>query len=493
MTTKNPLCNYSGSIEELHSGDVLPGLASSISDGDTTHAPDGNSVFDALALKAPLASPAFTSTPTAPTAADNTATTQIASTAFAKSQDAVLARLPNQAVNMTAAASGSNGIVVLNNANINPGTTHCAFVWVGSLPNWTPAAAQRLLSKRSASGLNGYELYVTTAGNIVLFFQITGGAGYLAATSTVIPGFVDGTSHQIVVSYNRGVGVSFYVDGVQLGTTIASVDATNLTNTVDLIILGEYYSGARYAGTCSFSATYNRALTAAEVLDLYRNGIAFKHYDSTGVSPASQTPQTSGSLVIGKEYVIDTFAASDDFVNVGGTNVSGTIFTATGATPTNWAHGSSLRRTGATLMLESENIQPAPGQWLDSSGNGLHALHPATGSSLTRPKKTFEIRSVNTWAGTHAAQYLCGINQNILPPGNIRIESITMTGATGANIILGDGSSTNKFVASVAMAAYLDCTIASRSHDGTNMKMVIDPDGNITGSVTTTVKGIILG
>lgn len=29
-------------------------IASSISDGDTTHSPDGNSVFDALALKAPL-------------------------------------------------------------------------------------------------------------------------------------------------------------------------------------------------------------------------------------------------------------------------------------------------------------------------------------------------------------------------------------------------------------------------------------------------------
>ena len=37
-------------------------IASSISDGDTTHAPDGNSVFDALALKAPLASPTFTGT-----------------------------------------------------------------------------------------------------------------------------------------------------------------------------------------------------------------------------------------------------------------------------------------------------------------------------------------------------------------------------------------------------------------------------------------------
>jgi len=61
-------------------------IASSISDGDTTHAPDGNSVFDALALKAALASPTFTGTPAAPTAAQATNTTQLATTAFVKNE-----------------------------------------------------------------------------------------------------------------------------------------------------------------------------------------------------------------------------------------------------------------------------------------------------------------------------------------------------------------------------------------------------------------------
>lgn len=41
-------------------------IASSISDGDLTHAPDGNSVFDALALKSPIASPTFTGVVTVP-------------------------------------------------------------------------------------------------------------------------------------------------------------------------------------------------------------------------------------------------------------------------------------------------------------------------------------------------------------------------------------------------------------------------------------------
>ncbi|MHA0482123.1 tail fiber protein, partial [Escherichia coli] len=41
-------------------------------------------INNSLALKAPLASPAFTGTPTAPTASQGTNSTQIANTAFVK-------------------------------------------------------------------------------------------------------------------------------------------------------------------------------------------------------------------------------------------------------------------------------------------------------------------------------------------------------------------------------------------------------------------------
>lgn len=51
---------------------------------------------------------------------------------------------------------------------------------------------------------------------------------------------------------------------------------------------------------------------------------------------------TSGTLVTGEEYIIDTFVAGDDFTNIGGTNVTDNIFTATGTTPTTWTNGSSL-------------------------------------------------------------------------------------------------------------------------------------------------------
>ena len=48
----------------------------------STNAVSGNAVFDGLVLKAPLASPSLTGTPTAPTATAGTANTQVANTAF---------------------------------------------------------------------------------------------------------------------------------------------------------------------------------------------------------------------------------------------------------------------------------------------------------------------------------------------------------------------------------------------------------------------------
>lgn len=60
-------------------------VADAINDGTTTVAPSQNAVFDALALKAPLASPSLTGTPLSTTAANGTNTTQIATTAFVQS------------------------------------------------------------------------------------------------------------------------------------------------------------------------------------------------------------------------------------------------------------------------------------------------------------------------------------------------------------------------------------------------------------------------
>jgi len=62
--------------------DLTTILTATISNGDTTHAPNGNAIFDALDLKANLASPALTGNPTAPTQAISDNTTKLSTTAY---------------------------------------------------------------------------------------------------------------------------------------------------------------------------------------------------------------------------------------------------------------------------------------------------------------------------------------------------------------------------------------------------------------------------
>jgi len=71
-----------------------------------------------LALLAPKASPVFTGTPTAPTAAANTNTTQLATTAFVQQEK--LTQLENlQTVSYTLVAADAGKLVAINNASAN--------------------------------------------------------------------------------------------------------------------------------------------------------------------------------------------------------------------------------------------------------------------------------------------------------------------------------------------------------------------------------------
>jgi len=478
---------------------------------------------------------------------------------FLKSSDSVLHSVTNpkamsQAVNMTAAASGSTGITVADNANIDFGTGNFTLVWRGSLPNWTSASAHTILLEKSAA--TGWTFRNLLDGRIYMYFD----GDNVAKTATITPTFIADTEHEIAAVITRGVSVVYYVDGTQLGNAVAYVEAGDISNAAALFVLGN--ASVRSAGTTSFAATFNRALTAVEVLDLYRNGIAFadKWGSQTEVMPnqvdrdfsgasawanvdinaynettdltitASAAAQyctlvaASAPMVYGKKYrltfdvanlvstwtikdfagtitigtVSVTGAQSMEFENTGAAVTGGFRIIAVGTTSSGDFDNFSLKEIGATLALESEGIQPNPGQWLDSSSNKLHAWQPAVGSSLARYKNTFEIRGINTWAGANAPQSIAwatDASKAILPVG-CYIESIigVITGGTIEDIRIGDGSATERWVANTTGLATgtVAFTIANKISDGTNYEMVVDPDANFTGSIEWTIKGIIL-
>jgi hypothetical protein len=196
-------------------------------------------------------------------------------------------------VTLTYAASGSSGITVADNDNIDFGTGNFTLVWRGSLPDWTPAATQILLTKWTDNV--GYDVSVEASGTVQFYRN-------LDHNHSAVLGFVDGTAHDITIVVVRETAgadgsVIFYADGVQSGPTIvitAGIPST-YSNVAPLYLLGT--SDARFSGTCSFAATFNRALTAAEVLGLYRNGINFadKWGSQTAILPTNNGFETDTS------------------------------------------------------------------------------------------------------------------------------------------------------------------------------------------------------
>lgn len=180
--------------------------------------------------------------------------------------------MPTQAVNMTAAGSGSNGITVSDDADIDFGTKSFTLNWRGYLPDYTPSADVVLAKKDDAS--NGWILQVDTTGVIQVVLNTT------SYSSTVAPTINNTTYHDITVSITRETAsvagsIVFYMNGQALGAavTLTAGAPTTVNNAEDLYILGT--DTTRSAGKVSSFIPFNRALTAAEVLSLYRNGIDF--------------------------------------------------------------------------------------------------------------------------------------------------------------------------------------------------------------------------
>jgi len=571
----------------------------SIADADTTHAPSRNSVYDALALKAPLNSPSFVTpalgTPvsgdfrncSAPTTTEKGVTVYSGSTKALAGTDTASAMTPadvaaaiavnanpkamSQGVALTAATTGSNGIRAAHDARYANTTNSFGFAFNLLLPSYTTAA----VLKNKFSGSSGVKLeQVVTSGiyrltiNTKTYDSTVPGGG--AATNLVA-----GTKHNLAVFVTVGATtttVSFYLDYVLLNTTAAQANET-ISNSDIIYLMGT--SSTRTAGTISDFVMFNRAYTATEVADL-RNGIAEADKWGSQTSLATGTDSNfSGAgnwintacaifdvntTVPGKAYMLGD--GGNDMIRLGvstgnsryfvslkarrsagaettiyvGRSGSGSVGTSAFAiTPTDTEqtfvgffdttnalyqsdpYGSPLYigraaaiggfngvsfeiddvfiyKLGATLALESDNAQPIPGMWLDSSTNNLHAIYPAAGASLTRPKDSFVIRWVNTWAASHEAQYLGGIDQAMLPP-KCCITSIVgvIAGSTIEDIILGDGSDTDHWVAitSGLAAGTVNFTIANAFSNLTNYKLVVDPDANFTGSITWTIRGYI--
>lgn len=177
----------------------------SIADADTTNAPSRNAVFDALALKAPLASPALTGTPTAPTASAADNSTKIATTAYVDTADALKANLASPTFTGTpaapTAAGGTNTTQVATTAFVKaavdaiPASASLAALDI----DWSAARAfYKTVSANSTFTFSN----VTDGKDITVFITNSGGSSITITLPTV-------TREPGILSINAGKTAAF--------------------------------------------------------------------------------------------------------------------------------------------------------------------------------------------------------------------------------------------------------------------------------------------
>ena len=106
-----------------------------------------------------------------------------------------------------------------------------------------------------------------------------------------------------------------------------------------------------------------------EMCKIYRKIQPIKAEYTTSVLSTSSAI-TSGTLTAGKRYTITTYVSNDDFTNVGASsNATGITFIATGTTPTEWLHGSTLTPDCQNIALPSDFFLPLEVLFYNTDGN----------------------------------------------------------------------------------------------------------------------------
>ncbi len=204
----------SGAVSTLVDGapdllNTLNELAAAIND-DANYT---TTITTALGTKAPLASPALTGTPTAPTAAADTNTTQIATTAFAKAEA--------DAAQAAAEATAASDATTKANAAQSAATTAAASD-ATTKANAAQAAAEATAAAASTAQQNGTTAFTAINYNSVAkqVAATTGNIATAAATTAISWAAADYRSAKLVVKAKNG-------SHTQVSDLVVTLDTSN--------------------------------------------------------------------------------------------------------------------------------------------------------------------------------------------------------------------------------------------------------------------------
>ena len=208
------------------------------------------------------------------------------------------------AVDMTAAGSGSSGITVPDNSNINFVTGNFSIHWEAALPDWSIAS----------SGADLWFKYQNADNRVAARLQSTGEMRLLARAGAVtIIDELSAASVETILAPNQNAmltyvcaretastagAVEFYINSQIFNTqTIPAAATVSISNTGQGNISCAGTTGdARLASTTRTLRLFNRALSAADVLALRTTGAV----NAADVG-ATQTPIYSSDFSVGAD------------------------------------------------------------------------------------------------------------------------------------------------------------------------------------------------
>jgi alpha-tubulin suppressor-like RCC1 family protein len=397
----------------------------------------------------------------------------------------------------------SGGVRVPNNPSINFGPGSFSIeAWVAVDPSVGDREYVSIATKLNASG-QGFTFFLNTSGEIGL--QLANSSSDWVNHFSPAPTVKDGRFHHVVARIDRSAGVSFYVDGVQTQLAPQLFNrATDVTSNGDLFF-GRLENGVSCAlkGVLDEVSIYNRALSAAEIGQLYTAGAAGK----CSVGQPGAAGGSFHSLVLRNDGSLWA-AGSNEYGQLGDDtnrdrNTFEQVLTDIVSTAANGNHTLALTADG-DLLVTGRNLYGQLGDGTNSNRNTFEEVLTDVVSIASGGNHTLAVKRDGTlWAagwnqygqlgdGTNADRYrFVQVLTNVASVAaddthTVAVKRDGTLWATGSNMYgeLGDGTypSRNTFVrvlTNVASAAAGGSFTHALKNDGTLWATGINARGQL--------------
>ena len=296
------------------------GLGSVVNTGDSATPVSGGTTkfttggaYTELAKKADLASPTFTGTPKAPTAAAGTDSTQIATTAFVKTATTNLLAEADAMIYKGTVAGGSTGSYGALTPAADKGHTY-KVTTAGKIDGVAVEVGDMLICNTDSTAAATSSNYATVAAN--WDFVQTNLDGVVIGPSSVTSGTVaafDGTTGKLL----KALTASQVKSAAGLGSVVNTGDSATPTSggTTKFTTGGAYTELAKKVDVANVSLDDQTTTILAQVQAMAASGIHYRRFYTSGDSGAANISDkpVSGNAGFVCEVVCNRYGSSSDW------------------------------------------------------------------------------------------------------------------------------------------------------------------------------------